>query len=390
MDILLSEEEQMVRDAARDFLETECSPALARAMEKDELGYPPALWKQIADLGWVGITLPEAYGGQGLPLTYLGLIIEEIGRALAPLPMHSTTVPAMTIAEFGSDALKQAVLPAVSSGDLILTFAFQERDPRIVADAVSTEATLDGDHFVVNGTKMFVDNSNVAGKCLVVCRTQAGSTGRAGLSLLLIDMDSAGVKQTLEVTTAKDKQGRVDFSGVRVPRENLVGPLNEGWPIAEKMLDTATALLVVQMEGCARKDAETTIAYAKERTAFGRPIGAFQSVAHMLADATMWCDGAQLLGFEALWAIDNRGNAGLEVSQAKSFANDRLVPAVRIGQQIHGGIGFMMEFDIQLYYRRVAAWSMRLGTSFEHRERIAAALIDQPGKVRLGEPIATL
>lgn len=390
MDILLSEEEQMVRDAARDFLGSETSTKLAREMEKDALGYPPALWKQIADLGWVGMSLPEAYGGQGLPLTYLGLILEEVGRAIAPLPLHSTSVPALTIAEFGSDAMKQAVLPAVSSGDLVLTFAFQERDPRIVAGAIKTQAVVDGDNFVVNGTKMFVDNSNVAGKVLTVVRTQPGSTGRDGLSVLLIDMNSPGVKNTLQVTTAKDKQGRVDFTNVRVPRANLVGTLNQGWPIAEKMLDVATALLVVQMEGTARKDAEITIAYAKERTAFGRPIGAFQSVSHMLADAIMWCDGAQLLGFEALWALQNRGHAGLEVSQAKSFANDRLVPAVRIGQQIHGGIGFMMEFDIALYYRRVAAASMRLGTSFEHRERIAAALIDQPGTVRLGEPIATL
>ena len=387
MDILLNEEEQMVRDSARSVLESECTTALARAMEKDALGYPPALWKQIADLGWVGMCLPEAYGGQGMALTYLGLIIEEMGRAMAPLPLLSTAVPAMTIAEFAPDALKQSVLPAVSSGDLILTFAYQERDARLNPDAIKTTAVLDGDNYVVNGTKMFVDNSNVAGKVLAVVRTEPGSTGRNGLGLLLIDMNASGVKQTLEVTTAKDKQGRVDFTNVRVPKANLVAA---GWAPIEKMLDVATALLVVQMEGCARKDAEITIAYAKERVAFGRPIGAFQSVAHMLADAIMWCDGAQLLGYEALWALANRGNAGLEVSQAKSFANDRLVPAVRIGQQIHGGIGFMMEFDIALYYRRVAAWSMRLGTSFEHRARIAAALIDQPGKVRLGEPIATL
>ncbi|MFA7249724.1 MAG: acyl-CoA dehydrogenase family protein [Dehalococcoidia bacterium] len=384
---MLNEEEQMVRDSARSVLESECTTALARAMEKDALGYPPALWKQIADLGWVGMCLPEAYGGQGMALTYLGLIIEEMGRAMAPLPLLSTAVPAMTIAEFAPDALKQSVLPAVSSGDLILTFAYQERDARLNPDAIKTTAVLDGDNYVVNGTKMFVDNSNVAGKVLAVVRTEPGSTGRNGLGLLLIDMNASGVKQTLEVTTAKDKQGRVDFTNVRVPKANLVAA---GWAPIEKMLDVATALLVVQMEGCARKDAEITIAYAKERVAFGRPIGAFQSVAHMLADAIMWCDGAQLLGYEALWALANRGNAGLEVSQAKSFANDRLVPAVRIGQQIHGGIGFMMEFDIALYYRRVAAWSMRLGTSFEHRARIAAALIDQPGKVRLGEPIATL
>jgi len=390
LDILLNEEEQMVRDSARSFLESETNTKLARAMEKDELGYPPALWKQIADLGWTGMCLPDQYGGQGLGLTYLGLVMEEIGRAIAPLPLLSTAVPAMTIAEYGSDAIKQAVLPAVSSGDMLLTFAYQERDARMVADAIKTSATVDGDNFVVNGTKMFVDNCNVANKILMVVRTKAGSTGRDGLSLLLIDANTPGITQTMEVTTAKDKQGRLDLKDVKVPKANLVGTQDQGWEAIEKMLDTATALEVMYMEGAARKDVEITIAYAKERTAFGRPIGAFQSVAHMLADAIMWCDGAQLLGMEAVYMIERHGKGGLEVSQAKAFANDRLVPACRFGQAIHGGIGFMMEFDINLYYRRVASGSMRLGTAFEHRARIAAALIDQPGKVRLGVTVPTL
>ena len=390
MDILLNEEEQMVRDSARSFLESETSTKVTREMEHDELGYPPALWKQIADLGWTGMCLPDQYGGQGLGLTYLGLVMEEIGRAIAPLPLMTTAVASMIIAEFGTDEQKQSILPGVCSGDTVLTFAFQERDARIVADAVSTTAVLDGDNFVVNGTKMFVDNCNSAAKILTVVRTQAGSTGRDGLSLLLIDTGSAGMTQTMQVTTAKDRQGRVDLKDVKVPKANLVGTLNEGWPVAEKMLDLGAVLTVLYMEGAARKDVEITIAYAKERTAFGRPIGAFQSVAHMLADAIMWCDGAQLLGYEAVGQMEKYGKAGLEVSQAKSFANDRLIPACRYGQAIHGGIGFMMEFDIHLYYQRVAAGAMRLGTSFEHRARIAAALIDQPGKVRLGVTVPTL
>ena len=387
MDVLPNEEEQMLRTAVRDFLEAECPTSLVREMEKDDLGYPPELWEKMAELEWLGMSLPEEHGGQGLPLTYLGILLEEVGRFLAPVPLHSTTSAAMTIARHGSDAQKQEILPAVARGELIMTFAFQEADPRISPIAVKAEATEGGEHLVLNGTKMFVDNFNVANKCIVVCRTEPGSTGGNGLSLLVVDTDSDGITQIPLIPTAKDKQSKVIFENVRVPRENLIGPLHEGWPIAEAMLDLATALLCAQMVGAARKDAEIAIEYSKGRTAFGRPIGAFQSIQHLCADMIIWVDGGQLLTFEALWAMDNGRPASVEVSQAKAHCNEKCQAIVRSCQTIHGGIGYMMEFDIHLWYRRVASWSMRLGTTFEHRARVARALLDQPGRVRLGEPL---
>ncbi len=390
MDVLLNEEEQMVRDAARSFLEVESPPSLARAMEQDELGYPPELWRKMAELGWLGIYLSEAYGGQGLPLTYLGILLDEIGRAIAPVPLHSTSVPALTLELHGSDEQKQGILPAVARGDLIMTWAFQEEDPRLSPSVVHTEAILEGDHFVVNGTKMFVDNFHIADKCLVICRTTPTASGGDGLSLLLIDGDSPGVSHIPLIPTAKDKQSKVVFENVRVPRENLVGPLDDGWPVAQELLDRATALLCAQMVGAARKDAEMATEYAKNRTAFGRPIGAFQSIQHLCADMLVGVDGAQMLTYEALWALGEGRPASVEVSQAKAFCNEKCQEIVRSSQIIHGGIGFMMEFDIHLWYRRVVSWSLRLGTTFEHRARIARALLDQPGRVRLGDPVVAL
>jgi len=384
MDVLPNEEEQMVKNLAREFLEAECPPRLARDMEKDDLGYPPELWKQLADLGWLGISLPERYGGQGLPLTYLGLITEELGRAIAPVPFHSTMVAALTIAEAGSDAQKQDLLPRVGRGDLVLTWAFSEENPRLLPEAVQCQAVEDGDNFVLTGTKMFVDNFVAAEKCLVACRTAPASGDGAGISLLLVDAGSTGVSQIPLTTLAKDKQSKVIFDGVRVPRSNLVGELHQGWPIAQGMLDRGTALLCAQMVGAARKDAEMGIDYAKNRVAFGRPIAAFQSIQHICADMILWVDGGQLLTYEALWKMDQGLPASMEVSQAKSFCNDKCEAVVRSSQVLHGGMGFMMEFDLHLWYRRVTAWTMRLGTSFEHRSRIARGLLDQPGRVRLG------
>ena len=384
MDVLPNEEEQMVKNLAREFLEAECPPRLARDMEKDDLGFPPALWRQMADLGWLGISLPEQYGGQGLPMTYLGLISEELGRAIAPVPFHSTMVAALTIADAGTDEQKQVLLPRVCSGDLVLSWAFSEENPRYLPETIHFQAAEDGDNFVLNGTKMFVDNFIAAEKCLVACRTAPATDDNSGISLLLVDAGSTGVSQIPLTTLAKDKQSKVVFDNVRVPRANLIGGLNQGWPVAQDMLDRGTALLCAQMVGAARKDAEMGIEYSKNRVAFGRPIAGFQSIQHMCADMILWVDGGQLLTYEALWKMDQGLPAAMEVSQAKSFCNDKCEAVVRTSQVLHGGMGFMMEFDLHLWYRRVTAWTMRLGTSFEHRARIARALLDQPGQVRLG------
>ncbi len=387
MDVLLTEEEKVVRDSARKFFEAECSTTLVREMETDPKGYPPGLWRKAAELGWQGMALPEKYGGQDLPLVYLGLIFEEAGRAMAPLPLHSTVVAALTIASDGTEAQREAILPAVVRGDAVLTWAFTERDPRFLSETIHTQAVASGDHFVINGTKLFVDNFVAADQCLVACRTAPGSKGNAGLSLFLVDTKSPGLSHAPLVTLAKDKQSEVVFENVRVPRANLIGELNQGGAIVERMLDRATALLCAQMLGATRKDAEMAIEYAKYRVAFGQPIGAFQSIQHVCADMIVWIDGGEMLTYEALWKMDQGLPASVEVSQAKAFCNEKCEAVVRFSQIIHGGIGFMMEFDLHLWFRRVSAWSMRLGTSYEHRARIAHALIDLPGRVVLGRPV---
>jgi alkylation response protein AidB-like acyl-CoA dehydrogenase len=390
MDTTLSEEEGLIRETARRFLEANCPPKLVREMEKDSLGYPPALWKQAAELGWQGLALPAQYGGSEMPLTYLGLVLEEVGRTIAPLPLHSTVVAALAVARDGTPSLCDAVLPAVVAGDAVMTWAFQETNPLLIPEAVQCRATPDGDDFVINGVKLFVENFAAANHCVVACRTAPASDASAGLTLFLVDTGSAGLSHAPLLTLAKDKVSEVTFSNVRVPKRNMIGSLHEGWKLAQTMLDQATALLCAQMLGATRKDAEMAVEWSKYRKAFGQPIGAFQSLQHMCADVLMWIDGGSLLTYEALWKMDEGLPASVEVSQAKAFCNEKCEAAVRIAQGIHGGIGFMMEFDLQLWYRRVCAWTMRLGTAYEHRARIAHALLDEPGQVILGRPVPVL
>lgn len=390
MDTTLTEEEAMVRESARAFLAANCPTSLVRAMEKDDKGYPPALWQQAVELGWSGMCLPEPYGGSGLPLVYLGLVLEEVGRAVAPLPLLSTSIAALAISDVGSEAIKSKVLPGVASGQALLSWAFSEQDPRFQLESVQTSARDEGDVFVVNGTKLFVENFASSQYCLVAVRTASAAEKSAGLSLLLIDPTAAGVSEKALVTIAKDKMSAVTFADVRVPKANLVGELNAAGPAIERMLERGTALLCAQMLGATRKDMEMAVEWAKYRRAFGQPIGAFQSIQHMCADMLIWIDGGNLLAYEALWRMDQGLPAIVESSQAKAFCNEKCEAIVRQCQVIHGGIGFMMEFDIQLWYRRVCAWTMRLGTAYEHRAKVAHALIDLPGEVILGRPVPVI
>ena len=391
MNVLPAEEELMVKNAAREFLDAECPPSLARAIEQDERGYSVELWEKMASLGWFGISLPESYGGGGLPVTYLGLILEECGRAIAPVPFHSTATAALAVANHGSDEQQQTILPRVARGDLIMTWAVQEQDPRLRADAIQCRGEVDGDSLIINGVKHFVDNFSAAELMVMAVRTAAPTDASAGITLAIVPTNAAGITETRLTTLAKDSQSKLNLGGVRIPLSNVIGEVGQGWPATSEMLDTGTALLCAQIIGAARKDAEMAIDYAKNRVAFGRPIAGFQSIQHLCADMIVWVDGAQLLTYEALWKLDAGLPYGVEVSQAKAFTNDKCQATVRSSQQIHGGIGFMMEFDLHLWYRRVTAWTMRLGTSFEHRARVARALLDQPGKVRLGmnlQPVA--
>ncbi len=384
MDTLLTDEMEMVRNAAREFLGGECPPALVRRMERDALGYDPALWRKAAELGWPGMSLPEAYGGSGLPVAYLGLVLQEVGRAVAPLPLHGTASVALTLAEAASEEQKRALLPEVVAGRCILTFALQEADPRMLPEAMHMTARAEGEGFVLHGSKMFVDHVEAANLCLVLARTGQGARD---LSLFLVDPRAAGITNVPLVTTAKDRESELRFADVRVPASALVGPLHGGWRIAERLYDRAVVLLCAQMLGATRRDAEMAVDYSKMREAFGQFIGSFQSIQHTCADMIIWIDGGELLTYEALWKLDQGLPFQVEASQAKAFCNEKCLAVARNSQTIHGGIGFISDLDLNLWYRRIASWSMRLGTAFEHRARVAAALLDHEGEVVLGRPL---
>jgi alkylation response protein AidB-like acyl-CoA dehydrogenase len=381
MNVLLDEEGDLIKTSAGEFLAAESAPAVVRAAERDALRYARPLWEKFAGLGWLGISLPEDCGGQGLPLSYMGLVFEELGRHIAPLPVHATLVPALVIARHGSEQQRKALLPRVIDGSLMLSWALQEPDGRWSTEAVAMTGRLEGGQVVLNGTKHFVDNFGNAAKCLVVFRLENG--GASGLRAILVDTNTAGLHAEALVPTTKDREDRVRFDNVRVPEANLVG---QGPAVIDDLMDYAAVFFASMMEGAARRAMELSVAYVNEREAFGQPIGAFQAIQHMAADMLNAVDGTQLLAREAIWRLGQDLPARVEVAQAKSFGNVKCLMVVRCCQQLHGGIGFILDTDINLWYRRVTSWSLRAGTTYEHRRLIAASLLDVPGKVRLGAP----
>lgn len=376
MDVLLDSEELEIQQAVRDFLAAECTPAVVRAAEKDPTRVARELWQRFTALGWLGLSLPVEHGGQGLPLTYLGILYEELGRHMAPLPVHSTLVPALVVARYASPQLQDRILAQVSAGDIRLCFAIQEESAHWGTKHIDTVARREGMDFVLSGTKFFVDGFANAQLCLALARLEGGPP-----ALFLVDTDAKGVASEPVVSMSRDDQCTVHFNQVRIPAANMVSQERRA---IEDLMDYAAVSYACMMQGAARRAMELAVRYVNEREAFGQPIGAFQAIQHMAADMVNAVDGTQLLAREAVWRLSQDLPARVEVAQAKSWGNEKCLATCRMAQQMHGGIGFIAEFDINLWYRRVAAWSLRGGTTREHRRLISGALLGSAGRVRLG------
>jgi alkylation response protein AidB-like acyl-CoA dehydrogenase len=371
MDLGLTGEQEMLRTVARDFLARECPESLVRAMEGDELGYSPRLWAAMAALGWQGLVVPEEHGGAGRGLLDLVVLLEELGRALVPGPFTSTVVHAgYALMLGGSEAQQRAYLPRIAAGELIACLAYTERAARFAPSAVALSATRDGDGYVLNGTKLFVENAAAAGLMVVVAR------GSDGLSLFLVDPHGAGITITPLETLASDKEAEVTFDAVRVPASALLGEGGRDGPrVLEEVQRRATVAECAYLTGLADRDTAITVDYVKAREQFGRPIGSFQAVQHKAADMIVDVDGCRLMTYRAAWAIDaGEPDAAYWASAAKGFASDASRRVVAHGQQLHGGIGFTREYRIQLFFLRQKAAEVKWGDSDFHRELVADAL----------------
>jgi alkylation response protein AidB-like acyl-CoA dehydrogenase len=376
MDLGLSEEQEMLKNFARDFLEKECPEKLVRDMEEDETGHSPELWQKMAEQGWQGLIIPPEYGGSGMTFVDLIILLEEFGRALVPGPFMPTVIGgAIPILEIGSEEQKKEFLPKLATGEMIMTLALTEPTGRFDAQGVELEAKAAGDSFLLNGTKLFVRDSHISDYMVVVARTKKGADPEDGITLLLVDSKSPGITHTLLKTIASDKQTEIKFENVKVPKGNVLGQVDKGWALLKKVMLKATVAECAYLVGLAQMDFEISVNYAKERVQFGRPIGAFQAIQHKCADMVTDVDGARFIMYKAAWSVsEDEPDAEMDVHMAKAWCSEATRRVVAHGQQIHGGIGFTKDYKLQLYFRRQKAAELAWGDADYHRELVADGL----------------
>lgn len=375
MDFDLAEEQRILQRSARDFLGRKLSKDSVQQWEKSQEGYSPALWREMADLGWMGLVFPEEYGGSGGSFLDLVILLEEIGYHVLPGPFFSTVVlGGLSILAARSSRQREEYLPKMARGELVATLALTEEGGGYEPSSIRARGVLKDDACVLGGTKLFVPFAHVANLILWVGRTQETGRPDQGITLCLVPGDSPGVSTVILKTLSREKLCEVRFDAVRVPASHVLGEPGKGWLVVRDLLEKAALARAAEMVGGAQAVMDLALAYARERVQFGRPIGSFQVVQH--AFANMWIDinGSRNLLYKAAWMISRGIPAAKEAAMAKARAGEAYRRVTSVGHQIFGGIGFTMEHPMHLYHRRSMSWDLQFGDAVFQRGIIARAL----------------
>jgi alkylation response protein AidB-like acyl-CoA dehydrogenase len=374
MAMILNEEQNMLRDSARDFVRDK-APVSALRKIRDEAnpdGYDKALWKEMADLGWAGVTIPEEFGGAEFGFQGLGVVLEETGRTLVPSPLMSTVVlGASALLLGGTDEHKSTLLSSVALGDCLLALASEE-GAHHAPHGVATTATADGDGWLINGNKTQVLDGHVANHLIVSARTAGSAGDRDGISLFLIEAGSDGV--SIDALTMVDSRNssNVTLNNVRVGADAFLGSKDQGADILDAVLDRGRIALAAEMLGAAQQVFEFTLEYLKERHQFGQAIGTFQALQHRAVKMFGELEICKSVVMEALTAVDdNRDDIPVLASFAKAKLGDALHLISSEGVQMHGGIGMTDEHDSGLYLKRARVAEHTFGSTAWHRDRFA-------------------
>jgi alkylation response protein AidB-like acyl-CoA dehydrogenase len=374
LDLEFDQEQRLLKQTARDVLEHYCTLDVVRQMEDDPIGYPAPLWAQLGELDLIGLLLPEEYGGSGMTLLEGVALYEEFGRALAPTPHFvSAVMSGGVLGRAGSEAQKDQWLRPAAGGEVILTPAWLEPESGFSSRGVELAATREGSGFRLRGVKRHVAFASAADRLLVLART---GEEPAAVDLFLVDPSAAGVSLRQQFSIASDTQYEVTLEGVAVGEEDRIGPAGSGWGTWQEVLEGGLVLLGAQAVGGARYALEITTQYALDRKQFDKPLGAFQALAHYLADAVTNLDGAEHLVHEAAWAGANDRPLTSLAPMAKLFACATFRDITAMAQQIFGGIGFTLDFDIQLYFRRAKQQQLMWANDRVLEDAVAASLLD--------------
>jgi alkylation response protein AidB-like acyl-CoA dehydrogenase len=368
-----TDEQQALRDLVRGVCAEHSPVSVVRAMEDDARGWPDALWKQLGESGVLGILVPELHGGAGQGVLDAAIVFEELGRALAPTPAFvSSVVCASALLSAGSEAQRAEWLPRVASGAAVLTPAWLEPQRGFAAHGVQLRARREGASWLLGGVKRSVAFASFASRLLVLART---GDAPSDVTWLLVDPNSVGVRAKQSRGIASDTQYEVSFAGVRVDDAARIGEVNAGWAAWERVMQDAIVALAAFANGACERALEITVQYAKDRKQFDKPIGAFQAISHYLADASTALGGSRYLTYEAASVRDAGGDTARLAPMAKLFACDTFRDTTAMCQQVWGGVGFTIEYDIQLFFRRAKALQLAWYDPPHLEESIARAVL---------------
>jgi alkylation response protein AidB-like acyl-CoA dehydrogenase len=373
VDFGLSEDQEMLQRTAREFLTRECSAIVVRQATQAPAGASDVVERKIAGMGWAGLLVPETYGGLGLGMLDVAVLLGELGRVAAPGPfLFSAVLATQAIVLAGSRSQKQEWLPKLAHGQATATVALLEESDRLDPPGVRARARRLGADYRISGTKLFVPYANTADLLITTCRT-AGGDGPAGITLFLIDRRAPGVTvRLLDTIDHTRRLCEVEMRNVRVGREHVLGPVGRAWPVIAKLLDVAAVALAADALGGSERVLDMAVAYSKTREQFGRPIGSFQAMKHMAADMVAEIEPARSLLWYAAHALDALPReASRAASMAKASLCDIFARCADRAVQMHGGIGFTWEHDLHFWFKRAKWNELAFGDPSYHRERVA-------------------
>lgn len=377
MNFAWTQEQELLRRVVREFAAKELTPEYLRELDASGRAPHDELLPKMAALGFTSLPIPPEYGGVGGSTVDVTVLLEELGRAslsIASLLNFAIGFGTHTILKFGTEEQKRYFLPRVSAGEMFFAFSLTEPDAGSDAASLRTRAVADGDHFVINGTKIFITGAAEC-RCLVVAtRTDPKPPKHEGISLFLVDPKTPGITyRRIEKLGMRGAGGlyEVHYDNVRVPRSALLGVLNGGWEAVKATLERVRLAQAAYCVGCAQQVVDDAVRYAQQREQFGQPIGKFQAISHLLVDLQVETDAARLLLYRAAWLVDQGIPCVKEASTANLYATETLVRVTSDAMRVYGGYGFTMEFDIQRHFRDARLFVIGDGSSQIQRNLIA-------------------
>lgn len=377
MDFDFTQEQVMLRNLTREFMTRECTPRAVRSVMEDPRGFSDTVWQQMAEMGLQGLAIDAGYGGQGLGMVELALVLDEMGRAAYPGPFFATVVlAAAAIAASGQESQMARYLPDIARGRTKATLALVDDALSWSPSGVTLRADRRGDSFVLSGEKRFVPFAHVADLILVVART---SSGDDGTTVFAVPADATGLSQTQNVEMDRtNRTSTVTFNSVEVGPDAVIGEVNQGWAVIGPVLERAAIASAAEMLGAARRCMDMSVEYAKVRQQFGQPIGMFQAIKHACAEMLLEVENAHGATYYAGWAADARSpDASLAASAAKAYVGDASRKVCGSSIQVHGGIGFTWEYDLHLYFKRAKHFEPLYGDADFHRERALQLMLQR-------------